>query len=272
MEPTPRPFALVFDVDGTLAPDTTSQFLATRGVDVDAFWSRAQTRMREGGDPVRSYIAEFLAESEGPHGPFTRAAMAAAAPHFTLYPGVSDLLERLSGIVAARGMVAEYYLVSGGLAFLVRNLPIAQHCAAIWAAGLEFDRAGQPTAPGDLVAVTDKRRALLAIARGAAPSDPLAPTPWGDDAPTRGFRIPFSRMVFVGDGTIDVPSFSLLSANGGAAVAVYEAGRARAERMARGFQRRGYVGWVAEADYTERGPGFRALQAAIHRLVDRDRT
>jgi hypothetical protein len=45
--------AVVFDFDDTLAPDTTSSFLESLGVDVKEFWSRrVQGRIEAGWDPV----------------------------------------------------------------------------------------------------------------------------------------------------------------------------------------------------------------------------
>lgn len=44
--------AIVFDFDDTLAPDTTSSFLAHLGVDVPRFWSQTvQARIDNGWDP-----------------------------------------------------------------------------------------------------------------------------------------------------------------------------------------------------------------------------
>ena len=47
--------AVVFDFDDTLAPDSTSSFLASLGIDVPAFWKRGvQPLVDEGWDPICS--------------------------------------------------------------------------------------------------------------------------------------------------------------------------------------------------------------------------
>jgi len=268
VDPTEPPFALVFDVDDTLAPDTTSQFLAKRGVDVAAFWARSVERMHEGWDPVTSYLHEFVAESAGPHGPFTRADMAAVAPQMTLFPGVADLFGRLAVLLAARGMAAECYLISGGLGPIVRNLPIAGQCRGIWASDFDYDDAGRPAFPRAIVDFTDKTKPLIEISKGLTQADTQAhPFLVNDPVGARGFRVPFSRIIFVGDGFTDVPCFTLLSRYGGGAIAVFDPRRPGAAERARQYQADGRVGWVAAADYTADGEGFRALCDAIDVLV-----
>jgi len=267
---TRPPFAVVFDVDGTLAPDTTSQFLAARGVDVDAFWSRSHERMREGWDPVTSYLHEFVVESGGPAGPFTRTDMAAVAARMTLYPGVPDLFERLAAVVADLGMDAEFYLISGGLAPIVTNLPVAGLCRGIWASEFDYDDNGRPTFPKAIIGFTDKTKPLIEISKGLTQADVQA-DPYLLDGPadTGAFRIPLSRIVFAGDGQNDVPCFALLSEHGGAALAVFEPGQPWAEARALRYRAEGRVGWVAAADYTDRGEAFAALVAAVRWLAAR---
>jgi phosphoserine phosphatase len=270
MEPPAHPFALVFDVDGTLAPDTTTQFLASRGVDTGAFWARSLARMHEGWDPVTSYLHEFVVESAGQRGPFRRADMAAAARHMTLFPGVLDLFERLGTRVAARGLAAEFYLVSGGLAPIVGNLSIAPHCHGIWASDFDSDAEGRPTFPRAIIDFTDKTKPLIEISKGLTQHDTQAnPFLVTERVRPEGFRIPFGRMLFTGDGQNDVPCFALLTSHGGAAVAVYEPGQRETKDRALRYQRDGRVGWVAEADYTAGGEGFTTLCAAVERLTGR---
>ena len=52
--------AMVFDFDGTLAPDSTTGFLRHVGVDVARFWSEGvEPKVRAGWDPVPAYLYEI---------------------------------------------------------------------------------------------------------------------------------------------------------------------------------------------------------------------
>ena len=51
----------VFDFDDTLAPDTSSSFLESLGVDVKDFWTKSvQRRIDTGWDPVPAYLYEMI--------------------------------------------------------------------------------------------------------------------------------------------------------------------------------------------------------------------
>jgi hypothetical protein len=55
--------AIVFDFDDTLAPDTTTSFLESLGVDVKEFWTKTvQKRIDAGWDPVPAYFYEMIPE------------------------------------------------------------------------------------------------------------------------------------------------------------------------------------------------------------------
>ena len=66
--------ALIFDFDDTLAPDSTSGFLDSLGVDTQQFWTkRVDPLLAQDWDPVPAYLHEMIALSrEGQHGAITR--------------------------------------------------------------------------------------------------------------------------------------------------------------------------------------------------------
>ena len=56
--------ALIFDFDDTLAPDSTSGFLESLGVDTQQFWTkRVDPLLAQDWDPVPAYLHEMIALS-----------------------------------------------------------------------------------------------------------------------------------------------------------------------------------------------------------------
>ena len=52
--------ALIFDFDDTLAPDSTSGFLETIGVDTQQFWTkRVDPLLAQDWDPVPAYLHQM---------------------------------------------------------------------------------------------------------------------------------------------------------------------------------------------------------------------
>ena len=65
----------------------------------------------------------------------------------------------------------------------------------------------------------------------------------------RNVPVPFSQMIFIGDGETDVPCMSLVKNMGGYSVAVHKPG-ATAKKKARILLDEGRVNLISEADYS----------------------
>ena len=53
--------AVIFDFDETLAPDSTSSFLDSIGIETKAFWRKdVQKLLDDGWDPVLAYLHKML--------------------------------------------------------------------------------------------------------------------------------------------------------------------------------------------------------------------
>jgi hypothetical protein len=56
--------AVIFDFDDTLTEDSTTQFLASRGVDTTKFWTKDVKKLVEAGwDPALAYLTLMIDES-----------------------------------------------------------------------------------------------------------------------------------------------------------------------------------------------------------------
>ena len=256
----------VFDLDGTLAPDTTTQLLIDLGMDPDPFWARVAERMQHGWDHVLAYMTQLM-EGGGPGTvSLTRERMVRVGSHAHLMPGVLELVGALNNSLAQVGWGLECYLVSSGLLPLVESLPIASGLAGIWASDFDYDIGGRPIAIKNVISFTDKTRPLIAISKGIS-CETLASHPFAVNDRASAFRIPFSQMIFVGDGFTDIPCFSLVKRGGGLAIAVHDGSpgsQARADSLL--SDRR--VRAIAEADFRPDGAGMRAVLDGLLQLTE----
>ncbi len=76
-------------------------------------------------------------------------------------------------------------------------------------------------------------------------------------------RIPFSRMLFIGDGSTDVPCMKLVKNQGGHAIAVYSEERAESKDYAFRLLSDGRVNFVAEGVYTKNSKMFEYTSSII---------
>ena len=207
--------ALIFDFDDTLAPDSTSGFLESIGVDTQQFWSgRVDPLLAQDWDPVPAYLHEMIALSQrGDHGLITQERLQEWGRKLPLHTGVTTLFSRLREQVrrAHPQVQLEFYLISSGIGDVVRHTPIASEFNAIWASEFIYNEQGGIAFPRRIVSFTDKTRYLFHIQKGiVGPAFVGKPFEVNRKVAEDRLRVPFDQMVFVGDGYTDIPCFSLI--------------------------------------------------------------
>jgi hypothetical protein len=268
--------AVVFDFDDTLAPDSTSGFLDHLGIDVPRFWQESVEPLIEAGwDPVPAYLYRMVEWSRSqPAGQrITRERLLEWGRKLKPYTGVTRLFDRLRREVQAvdPAIGIEFYLISSGIEEVLRASRIAARFTDIWACEFHFcTESGGIDFPRRVVSFTDKTRYLFHIAKGIlgeeARRDPFAVN--RKVAPER-LRIPFNRMVYVGDGYTDIPCFSLIRRNDGIAFGVYDREDRRRWGRAWGFVEDGRVSNLLPADYSRHSALTNNLCMAVESLAQK---
>lgn len=141
--------ACVFDFDETLAPDSTTKFLSSRGVDPVPFWKETRQRAEAGWDPTLAWLNLFL-DNCGPGKPLGRISNAdlrsfGASLADDIYSGFADLLRDVRHTVADyRDMKVEFYIVTGGLRTMIEGCEFVEsEFTSVY--GCEFGETNGPT-------------------------------------------------------------------------------------------------------------------------------
>lgn len=267
--------ALVFDFDDTLAPDSTSGFLESIGVDTREFWtSRVDPLIRQDWDPVPAYLYELiqLSAERGADGAITQERLRAWGQTLALHTGVDTLFSRLRAQVrrAHPQVQLEFYLISSGIGEVVRNTRIAHEFSGIWASEFVYDEAGAIRFPRRIVSFTDKTRYLFQIQKGiVGPEFVGKPFEVNRKVPEDRLRVPFDQMVFVGDGYTDIPCFSLVRSAGGVAFGVWDPRHRDKRSRAWGFIEDGRVSNLNHARYDDDAELYQWLEEALTSLAGR---
>ena len=112
--------AVVFDFDDTLVPDATTALLASRGIDVDEFWSAVVPPLvEEGYDPPLAYLRAMLDRigADLPLGLLSNRDLHEFGESLDseFFPGLPALFAALRDLVGRfRDISIEFYIVSGG--------------------------------------------------------------------------------------------------------------------------------------------------------------
>ena len=222
--PLHQTLALVFDFDDTLVPDSTTQFLKSKRIDTDKFWSRdAKALIQRGYDPALAFLRLFLANV----GPGLSLAVLKNKDlrsfgrqlDKTFYPGLPSLFGDLRAIVKKhRNISIDFYIISGGLQEMMQGSAIVRkYFTVVYGSQLDEDPdSGALQYIKRCVTFTEKARYLFEINKGLDPAH-TAKNPYlvNKEVPDSERTIPIANMIYVGDGLTDVPCFSVVQKNKG---------------------------------------------------------
>jgi hypothetical protein len=140
----------------------------------------------------------------------------------------------------------EHYVISSGLREIIEGSGISGAFKEIYASEFYYDETGKPVWPKLAVNFTAKTQFVYRINKGVL--DVSDDKTLNDSMPDDSKRVPFTNMVYIGDGLSDVPCMKMMRAYGGQAIAVYqESNRAGVEDLLA----KGRVDFIFPADYRE---------------------
>lgn len=262
--------AIVADCDDTLAPDTTGQLLDMCGVGSKEFFDvQANPLVKDGWDPSLAYMSKMveLTQNEGPLSSLTQSRIKELAKQLIFYPGVPECFQSITEEVMsapafrAAGVRVETYVISGGIAELLRASVLADAAHYIWGCDFAYDAREVIVFPKNVISFTDKTRFLYMIQKGkVGPVFEGRPTAVNDPMTEEERPVPFSNMVYVGDGPSDVPCMSLLQSKGGYVLGVMSHTNTR-KTWALGHGRRANL--TVPPDFSKDGLAYNHLREAV---------
>jgi hypothetical protein len=287
--------ACIWDFDKTLIPGYMQGPLFRRyGIDEATFWAEtnklvenyAKRGYRISGEI--SYLNHILTYVRAGLMPkLNNKVLHELGAEIQFYQGLPEFFEKSRGFVADKPeyrkheLQLEHYIVSTGIAEMIRGSAVAAHVGGIW--GCEFIE--NPLQPGFLrqkefelgadaeiaqigmmIDNTTKTRALFEINKGTNKDPSLevnARIPPGDR------RVPFSNMIYIADGPSDIPSFSVVKERGGKTYGVYNPKHPDEFKQNDRLRRDDRIDHYGKADYREGSETCAWLKMQIQEIADR---
>ena len=249
MKPDRPIVAFLYDFDKTLCTTDMQNysFIPSLGMTPGEFWPVANgfgsaNRM----DGILAYMYTMIRESERKGVPFTRQDLVEKGVNIVLFPGVEEWFCRINEYGDSQGVQVEHYIISSGLKEIIEGCPISAEFKEIYASEFYYDEAGKPVWPKLAVNFTAKTQFVYRINKGVL--DVSDDKTLNDSMPDDSKRVPFTNMIYFGDGLSDVPCMKMMRAYGGQAVAVYQdSNRMGVEELLA----KGRVDFIFKADYSE---------------------
>ena len=259
--------ALIYDFDGTLSPGNMQEFgfIQAIGKTPDEFW-RQSNQVPEGQEvsSILSYMKLMIDEAREKGISLTRDSFVSFGKDIELYDGVKEWFSLINDYGRRHGVVVEHYINSSGQTELIEGTSIAKEFKKIFACSFWYDESGVAVWPAVAVDYTGKTQFLFKIAKGImdiSDNTKVNESQKEDDKP-----IPFSHMIYLGDGTTDIPCMKIVKMFGGNSIAVYSPENQRQHDTARKLLKQDRVNFICQADYRVGGQIYEVVTTIIDKI------
>jgi len=292
---TQNTIACIWDFDKTLIPGYMQAPLFRRhGVDESVFWAETNAMLenyRKRGYNLSgeiSYLNHILTYVlAGKFGRLNNRLLREYGADLEFYPGLPEFFNRSKSYVQDKAeyrkheIQLEHYIVSTGLAEMIRGSNIAEHVDGIW--GCEFIES--PLQPGFLkqrdmnigddaviaqigmvIDNTTKTKALFEINKGTNKNPAIDVN---SNVRPEDRRVPFQNMIYIADGPSDIPSFSVVKGGGGRTYGVYNPEHSGEFEQNDRLLQSGRIHGYGPADYNASSSTARWLHMHINSICDR---
>ena len=261
--------AFLYDFDKTLCTTDMEDyaFIPSLGYTPAEFWGRAnafgwENRM----DGLLAYMYTMIQECAAQNIKLDRAFLNHCGESIQLFPGVREWFARINACGERLGVQVEHYVISSGLREIIEGSGIAQEFREIYACEFYYNENGDACWPKLDVNFTNKTQFVYRINKGIL--DVSRDKELNDSMPDDSKRVPFTNMIYMGDGLSDVPCMKMMRAYGGQAIAVYQASnRQGVEKLLAD----GRVDFIFPADYREGMELDRTVRDILRKMTITDR-
>lgn len=261
--------ALCYDFDGTLSPGNMQEydFIPSLKIKPADFWKEAgvQAKKHE-ADQILSYMKLMLDRTRYTDVRITREGFAEKGATVELFPGVLEWFGLINAYGRERGAALEHYIISSGIKEMIGGTVLNKKRVfkKIYACSYIYDKYGVAEWPANVVNYTTKTQYLFRINKGI--EDITDDVSVNEFVPDEERRVPFSRMVYFGDGGTDIPCMKLVKGQGGHSIAVYGRGGGQKDKAKR-LLADGRVNFIAPADYGEGSDIHKYMMLVIDKIM-----
>jgi hypothetical protein len=260
--------AILYDFDSTLAISDMQNFafVPSLGMTPAEFWgATTEFSTKTGVERTLSYLYMMVKMTKDKGIKMTREWLNEQGKAIEFFPGVLTWFQRINDFGAQNGVRVEHYLVSSGNKEIVEGCPIYKEFKVAYACEFLYDPiTKEPIWPKLAINFTQKTQYFFRISKGVY--DATDDIGVNEKRPDR--RVPYSNIIYIGDGMTDIPSMIIAKNNGGKSIAVYPKGK---EEKVQDLYKDGRVNYVCRADYREGKELERVLQLIIQGVAINER-
>lgn len=250
--------AIIYDFDGTLAKGNCAEhgLMPALGIDdSEKFWSEVKNKTKnDDADEISMYLLQLMNKAKEINNTnlLSKNKLYEYGKSIPLYNGVENWFPLINRYAADNGIGLSHYIISSGLEEMIMGTPISKYFKKIFACRYVYDESDLPIWPAISINYTTKTQFLFRINKGIENCY--------DNSGINRFiepskrSIPFSNMIYLGDGDTDIPAMKTVKYQGGHSIAVFDNDKWNDEKTQNKVQKlisEERSDYVVPADYTE---------------------
>lgn len=261
--------AMVYDFDGTLSPQPMQEYtvLPKIGIKPKDFWKEVNKEaVRQNADEMLTYMRLLIKYAEKNEEHISPHDFMEMAKYIEYYPGVREWFDLVNQHVKTQGhgrVRVKHYIISAGMKEILEGIDIKHYFSRIYASSYYFDHHNVACFPNVLITGTEKTQYIFRINKGI--EDMHANV--NDYMPEQERPIPFSNIIYIGDGMTDVPSMTVTKKNGGHAIAVYKPNTSKELKKCKALLKAQRVDFMAPADFRQGKDLFNRTKLLLNCLI-----
>lgn len=270
--------AICYDFDGTLIRGNMQEnsFIPDLGISKKDFWDEVKLEARKKDmDEVLAYMELMMRKAIEKNKPFNKQSLEKHGREIEFFPGVKKWFTTINADAKSSGVILEHYVISSGIDEMIKGSSIGKYFSYIFASGFAYDANDVPKFAARSVNYTTKTQYLFRINKGVLNS-------WDNsinESMAEELRpMPFSRIIYLGDGETDVPAMKMLNYQGGYSIAVYPPKKGqritkeekKKKELVEKLKMDNRVQFIAEADYSQGSKLYQIVKSLINRIKDEE--
>lgn len=263
--------AIVYDFDGTLSPQPMQEYTVfpELGISDKKFWQQCEQEAKtHKADKMLTYMRRLAEEISKHQNKIGQKELQALGKKIKYFVGVETWFDRVNDYVKVQSnnkINIKHYIISAGLKDILNGITIKEAFSNIFACEYYFDVYGKAKFPTIVINDTSKTQYLFRINKGREYINQSI----NEHMPKDNRPIPFSNILYIGDGETDVPCMALTKENGGFAIAVYKPNDKNTKNTCRTLWRDGRIDYFAPADYQDNSKLSQRTQLILDSIISR---
>lgn len=239
-------------------------FIPAIGMKKGSFWKEVKALARQHeGDEILMYMRVMLEKADAARVEVRRQNFMDYGKKLQLFNGVPEWFERINTYGKEGGLRVTHHVISSGIREMILGTSIKKYFKNVYASSFLYDHHGIARWPALALNYTTKTQYLFRINKGV--HEVFEHDKVNEYVSPEKRAVPFTNIVFIGDGETDIPCFRLVKDQGGHSIAVFRphthAAKSRAEKPLTD----GRVNFTAPADYAV----GKAIDLAIKAIMEK---